>query len=135
MFCDLKGLCQSFRLAENWLLSSPLHAWRMLSPNQWLEDLACMKMFGSVISPHSFLELYHKTASELYTFLVEITNHSLGKLMLGSQCMVQGMQKLDGYGERFFSSLTFVVMSKWKLLLFISTMIFFILRLLQKTRK
>ena len=90
-------------------------------------------MLGSIISLSNLLEIYNKSTSDLYTLLVEIGNHFVAKLVLGSQCMVQGIKGLDVFGERVFSNLAFVMMTKWKLLLLISTIIFCIFRLLQKT--
>jgi len=92
-------------------------------------------MFGSPIASDSLLDTYHKTASDLYTLSMEITNHFLAKFMLGSQCMVQGIKQLDGYGEWVFNNLAYVLMTKWKLLLLICVVVFWIFRLLQRTCK
>ncbi|XP_068671279.1 ankyrin repeat and EF-hand domain-containing protein 1-like [Montipora capricornis] len=91
-------------------------------------------MFGSFISLHALLELYHKSTAGIYNFLAEIVNYSLAKLLLGSQCIVQGIQRLDTYGEKVFSHLGLFIMTKWKPLLVLLTMIFCIFRILQKTR-
>lgn len=91
-------------------------------------------MFGSFTSLHALLELYHKSTAGIYNFLTEIVNYSLAKLLLGSQCIVQGIQRLDTYGEKVFSHLGLFIMTKWKPLLVLLTMIFCIFRILQKTR-
>lgn len=92
------------------------------------------EMHLSFISLSTF-EFYQKAASELYSFLLEMTNHSLAKLLLGGQCVIQGIQKLDGYREMVISNLAFIITTKWKPLLFIFTMILCIFRLLQMTCK
>ena len=80
-------------------------------------------------------QLYPDIAFNLYTSLVEIVSFSVSKLRLGSQCLINVVNRLDGYGEKVFSELVFVVMTKWKLLLLIFTIVYILFRLLQTTRK
>ncbi|KAM7451605.1 hypothetical protein ABFA07_000926 [Porites harrisoni] len=82
-------------------------------------------MLGSIISFESFIELFNHSATDLHSLLVKITSHSA----------VQGINGLDLFGEILFNNLAFVILTKWKPLLFISTMAFCTFRLLQKTFK
>lgn len=74
-------------------------------------------------------------AADLYAFTLEVIHYSMAKLLFGGHCLVQGIKRLDGFGERFFCDLNFIVMTKWKLLLLFFTILYGILRLLIKTRK
>ena len=79
--------------------------------------------------------LAYNIATELYEFSLEVINYSMAKLMFGGHCLVQGIKRLDGFGEKFFSDLNFIVTTKWKLLLLFFTILYGIFRLLLKTRK
>lgn len=81
------------------------------------------------------LHLSYNIASDLYTYTLEVINYSLAKLMFGGHCLMQGIKRLDGFGERFFSELTFIVTTKWKLVLLLFSILYGIFRLLQKTSK
>ena len=81
------------------------------------------------------LHLPCNIASDLYAYTLEVINYSIAKLMFGGHCLTQGIKRLDGFGERFFSELNFIVTTKWKLLLLFFTILYGIFRLLQKTRK
>lgn len=85
--------------------------------------VAFVRMLGSIISLESFIELCNHSATDLHSLLVKITSHSA----------VQGINGLDLFGEILFNNLAFVILTKWKPLLFISTMAFCTFRLLQKT--
>ena len=73
-------------------------------------------------------------AANLHAFTLEVINYSFAKLLFIGRCLVQGIKRLDGVGERFFSDLNLIVTTKWKLLLLFSTIFYGILRLLLKTR-
>lgn len=92
-------------------------------------------MFGSLISPHAFLELFYKSSAGLHSFVTETVNNSLAKLLLGSQCILQEIQRLDTYGEKLFNQLGIFLMTRWKLLLVLMAIILCIFKLLRKTRK
>ncbi|XP_078378585.1 uncharacterized protein LOC144661650 isoform X2 [Oculina patagonica] len=81
------------------------------------------------------LHLFCNIISDLNTYAMEVINYSLAKMVLGSHCLVQGIKRLDGFGERLYSDLAFVVTTKWKLLLLLFTILYGIFRLLQKTRQ
>jgi len=91
-------------------------------------------MFGSLISPHAFLELFYKSSAGLHSFVTETVNNSLAKLLLGSQCILQEIQRLDTYREKLFNQLGIFLMTRWKLLV-LMTIILCIFKLLRKTRK
>ena len=95
----------------------------------------CWKMFGSLISPHAFLDFFYKSSAGLHSFVTEIVNISLAKLLLGSQYILQEIQRLDTYGEKLFNQLGIVLMTRWKLLLILIAIILCIFKLLRKTRK
>ena len=92
-------------------------------------------MFGPLISPHAFLELFYKSTAGLHSFVTEIVNICLAKLLLGSQCILQEIQRLDTYGEKLLNQLGIFLMTKWKLVLLLMAIVFCIFKLLQKTRK
>lgn len=79
--------------------------------------------------------LAYNIAADLYAFTLEVINYSMAKLLFGGDCLVQGIKRLDGFGERFFCDLNYVVTTKWKLLLLFFTILYGILRLLIKTRE
>ena len=85
--------------------------------------------------PLIMLHLAYNITSHLYTYALEVMNYLLGKVMLGSHCLVQIVKRFDGFGERFFNELSFVVTTKWKLLLLLFTILYGVFRLLQKTCK
>ena len=78
--------------------------------------------------------LAYNIAANLHAFTLEVINYSLAKLLFVGHCLVQGIKRLDGFGERFFSDLNLIVTTKWKLLLLFFTIFYGILRLLLKTR-
>lgn len=92
-------------------------------------------MFGSLISPHAFLELFYNSSAGLHSFVTETINNSLTKLLLGSQCILQEIQRFDTYGEKLFNQLGIFLMTRWKLLLVLMAIILCIFKLLRKTRK
>ena len=108
---------------------------KLASVHLWFKVPVCWKMFGSLISPHAFLELFYKSSAGLHSFVTETINNSLTKLLLGSQCILQEIQRLDTYGEKLFNQLGIFLMTRWKLLLVLMAIILCILKLLRKTRK
>ena len=107
---------------------------KLVSVHLWFKVPVCWKMFGSLISPHAFLELFYKSSAGLHSFVTETVNNSLAKLLLGSQCILQGIQRLDTYREKLFNQLGIFLMTRWKLLV-LMTIILCIFKLLRKTRK